>query len=255
MLIVGPDPNAARTARWLGHRAQIITVIPSADAPAWDAFSRGVRDRLGPGEVLLCSGSLPPGAPRSGYAQLARAARHTGSETVIDAAGSVLEATLEAGEGVVTPNLAEAEALLHGARSEPVHGSADARDRALDAANRLIRRGAWRAVVTAGGGGAAYAQQGPRVPGGWVAARPVEVRNPLGAGDAFAAALALCLGQGTSLEAAVVFGVEVAGDHVAGRGADDRVRRVRFGGSDSARRSRRNHDAPPAPPDEVPEPA
>jgi sugar/nucleoside kinase (ribokinase family) len=174
---------------------------------------------------------------------------------VIDAAGSVLEATLEAGEGVVTPNLAEAEALLHSPHSEPLHGDADARDRALDAANGLIRRGAWRAVVTAGGAGAAYAQQGPGVPGGWVPARPVEVRNPVGAGDAFAAAMALCLGQGTSLEAAVVFGVEVAGDHVAGRGAEDRVRLTRVGGSDSGRRSRRPHAPPIAHPDEVPEPA
>jgi fructose-1-phosphate kinase PfkB-like protein len=45
------------------------------DAREWEAFLRLARGRVRDGELLLCSGSLPPGAPADGYAYLARQAR------------------------------------------------------------------------------------------------------------------------------------------------------------------------------------
>lgn len=186
---------------------------PTVAAHEWEAFLRLAGDRLRAGQILLCSGSLPPGAPGDGYAYLAREARHAGSHCLIDAAGEVLAATLEAGEGIVVPNLAEAEALLDGPRPEAVHPE-DAPERARDAANRLLRRGAHAAIVTAGGAGAAYAEQGRSGRRGWVPAPEVAARNPIGAGDAFAAGLGLRLESGAPLDEAVAFGVAVAAAHV-----------------------------------------
>jgi fructose-1-phosphate kinase PfkB-like protein len=133
-----------------------------------------------------------------------------GSAYVIDAAGEVLAAALDAGEGLVVPNLTEAETVIHGPRPEAVDPH-DAPERAVEAVNHLLRLGAHRAIVTAG---AAYAEQGPHAPRGWVSAPDVAARNPIGAGDAFAAGLGLRLESGARLDDAVMFGAAVASAHV-----------------------------------------
>ena len=147
--------------------------------------------------ILVCSGSLPPGAPLDGYARLASLARACGILAVVDVAGAALGAAVDAGADVVVPNLGEAEALLEGASEESVNAGVEARARALRAAAALVRRGARTAVVTAADAGAALAQMvgEPR----WLNAPTVRVVNPIGAGDAFAAGLAAALARGEDL--------------------------------------------------------
>jgi 1-phosphofructokinase family hexose kinase len=199
----------------LGRMSVLTEPGPAVDAREWEAFVRLATSRMRREHVLLCSGSLPPGAPADGYASLAYQARHAGSSCVIDVAGEALAATLESGQGLVTPNLAEAESLLYGPRLQAVDSEEDRPERAQQAANQLLLNGAFRAVVTAGKAGAAYAQQGPRGPRGWVHAPLVEARTPIGAGDAFACALALRLEASVPLDEATRFAVAVAAAHVA----------------------------------------
>jgi 1-phosphofructokinase family hexose kinase len=187
---------------------------PTVDAHEWEAFTKLAAGRLRRGEVLLCSGSLPPGAPVDGYAYLAREARHMGCRCVVDAAGRPLEAILETGEGILTPNLAEAESVLYGPRAQVVHADDDPPERAREAADALLHRGATNVVVTAGKAGAAYAEQGPRGRRGWVAAPEVETQSPIGAGDAFAAGLGFRLEHGAARDQAVAYAVAVAAAHV-----------------------------------------
>ena len=193
---------------------------PAVDARDWEAYSRLVVARLRRGHVLLCSGSLPPGAPVDGYAYLARRARHAGSPSVVDVAGDALAATIESGEGIVTPNLAEAESYLDGPRAQPVDGRGEAPERAQEAVHALLRRGAFRAVVTAGRAGAAFAELGPFGKRGWAPAPVVDTRNPIGAGDAFAAGLGLWLEGGAALDEAAAFAVAVAAAHVESPGGE-----------------------------------
>ena len=96
-------------------------------------------------------------------------ARGLGALAVVDVGGAQLAAALAAGADVVTPNLAEAEGLLHGRADETVEAGDPAvvRERALAAARALVQRGARRAVVTAAAAGAAVADGG----GGVVARR------------------------------------------------------------------------------------
>lgn len=187
---------------------------PEVSAREWEAFAKLAENRLQPGEVLLCSGSLPPGAPRDGYAKLARQARHAGSRAIIDVAGEALAHAIEEREGLVVPNVAEAEIFLYGPREQAVHAEDDPPERALDAANELLRRGAPRAVVTAGAAGAAYAEQGPTGLRGWVEAPRVKAVNPIGAGDAFTATLGLRIEAGAPLDEAVRFACATAAAHV-----------------------------------------
>jgi len=191
------------------------------DSRAWEGISRLALRGLGQARLLVCSGSLPPGAPTDGYARLARQARHLGSSCIVDAAGEALAAVLDAGEGLVVPNLAEAEAILFGPRPEPVHPE-DAPERARGAATELLKKGAHRVVITAGSAGAAFAEQGAHTRTGWVDAKAVQVIDPVGAGDAFSAGLAVQIEGGAALGEAVEFAVSVASSYLAESGRRSR---------------------------------
>jgi sugar/nucleoside kinase (ribokinase family) len=110
------------------------------------------------------------------------------------------------GAAVVAPNLAEAEtALGRPGGGEDVEAAPDARERALESARDLVGAGAAGAVVTAAAAGAAFAAADGSA--GWLAAPQVSVRNPIGAGDAFTAALAARLAEGAQLGAAAAYAV------------------------------------------------
>ena len=178
---------------------------PPVSGADWPAYERAIAERLEGAGALVCSGSLPPGAPDGGYARLAALARAATWACVVDAGGAVLREAVASG-AVVAPNLGEAESVLAGEQlGESVAAASDARERALAAARGLVEQGAAAAVVTAAGAGAAFADSAGGE--GSVAAPPVIVRNPIGAGDAFTAALAGGLADGAPLGRAVQLGV------------------------------------------------
>lgn len=166
-----------------------VTVLnepgPDVAADDWRRFERAVDEELRTGghPTLVCSGSLPPGAPVDAYGRLTNIAHRAGARSVVDAATDVLAATLPHGPDYVTPNLAEAEAALGVAEGEPVEErDPHVQERSAAAVRALCAAGARRAVVTAGAAGAAFGDvEAVR----WVPGIPVQVRNPIGAGDSF----------------------------------------------------------------------
>jgi 1-phosphofructokinase family hexose kinase len=191
------EPRSTAVVHECGGRVTVVNEPgPPIDAAAWDAFRAAARTMLHDHSVLVCSGSLPPGAPEDGYARLGALA----DRWVLDTAGSALAAALAAGPDVVKVNAAEVEAALHGRGGAAVEAGEDAPARARRAAADLLAAGARAAVGTAGGAGVAFATPGVA---GFLAAPRVTVRNPIGAGDAFTAALAGALERGLGLEDAV----------------------------------------------------
>jgi fructose-1-phosphate kinase PfkB-like protein len=181
---------------------------PEIGAADWARYEAAVREGLAGHRVLICSGSVPPGAPADAYARLAALGRALGAVALVDGAGPLVAAALAAAPDLVTPNLAEAEAALGtGDGSEPVDVPPDARPRAEAAAVALRAGGARAALVTAAAAGAALA-----APDGvtWLPAPAVTVRNPIGAGDALVAGLAAALERGTALLGATRAGIAAA---------------------------------------------
>jgi len=180
---------------------------PALGPEDWAAYEGALAVALEAHGVLVCSGSVPPAAPRDAYGRLTTLARAAGRRALVDAAGETLAAALPARPDVITPNLAEAEGVLGrgGAGAEAVDAAPDARPRALAAAEALLERGPRAAVVTAAGAGAAVAAAG--VAPAWLPAPAVRVRNPIGAGDAFLAGLAAALERGERLVDAARAGV------------------------------------------------
>jgi 1-phosphofructokinase family hexose kinase len=204
---------------------------PSLAAGDWAAFEAVIEAALPDHGVLVCSGSLPPGAPEDGYALLTALARRAGRRCVVDASGPALGAALRASPDVVVPNLGEAEGVLFGRVDEAVDAAPDARPRALQAARDLVARGVHAAVVTAAAAGAAVFVDGEAV---WVDAPRVRVVNPIGAGDVFTAVFAAALERGAGLVDAVTEGVAAASAAVehptAGRFEPRRMRELLGGG-------------------------
>jgi 1-phosphofructokinase family hexose kinase len=182
---------------------------PRVDERRWIDYENAVRGRLTARSVLVCSGSVPPGAPEDAYGRLVEIARGAGARAIVVAAGSTLLRALDAAPDLVTPNLSEAEGALGLALGgASVESGADARPRALAAADALLRQGAGAAVVTADAAGAALAADGRR---DWIAApRVAEVRNPIGAGDVLLSALAAAWERGEELRDATRAGVAAA---------------------------------------------
>jgi 1-phosphofructokinase len=130
-------------------------------------------------EVMIFSGSLPPGAPPETFAELIRIASALGAKCVLDTAGLALKYGLEAKPVLLKPNRAEVEELLQ----EPLR----TRRELAEAARKLLAMGAGEVVISVGADGA-LAAAGQDL----LAARPPKVapRSSVGAGDAMVAALA-----------------------------------------------------------------
>ena len=157
--------------------------------------------------VLVCSGSVPPGAPPDAYGRLVELAARSRAAAIVDARRGSARRRAASGPDVVCPNLAEAEGLLHGRADETVEAGdpGEVRARAARGGGRArpargTRRGRHRRRGGCGGGGRATTVS-------WHAGRAVTVRNPIGAGDALVGGLAAALERGEPLEDAVAAGM------------------------------------------------
>ena len=181
----------------VGETRRTVTVVSRADGDAtvlnepgpqqsgqsWLALTDHVAQllaRTGAGPLVL-SGSLPPGAPMDGYAQLVEIGRRAGSIVVLDADGDALLSALAAGPDLVKPNRVELEHATGVA--DPAGGVAALRE-----------LGARDVVVSCGAEGLRwYAGTGTTVAAGL---RSALAGNPTGAGDAAVAAIAAGLAAG-----------------------------------------------------------
>ena len=208
-----PVAGELRSAFIIHERDGRATVLnepgPELAENEWLAYEAKAGEALGEHAVVACGGSLPPGAPDGAYARIVAMARERGRPSVVDAGGQVLLRALDEAPDIVCPNLAEAEAVLFGATNEAVDAPLDARERAVAAARELVGGGARTAVVTAASAGAAVAEAAGRDVQ-WVAAPRVNVANPMGAGDAFAAGLAAAIARDLPPAEAARFAVAVA---------------------------------------------
>ncbi len=146
----------------------------------WAALRERYEALLGHGRIdaVILAGSVPPGVPVDGYAQLVTAARQAGVPVLLDADGEALARGVEAGPDIVKIN----EAELRG-----VHDH----EHLVEASRELQRHGAHAVVISQGADGlTALTEDGTELH-----ATPPEalIGNPTGAGDAASAALIIGL--------------------------------------------------------------
>jgi len=201
--------------RSTGRLTEFYEPGPAIAPETWAAFETAFAGQLGRGDVaaVVCSGSLPPGAPVDGYARIARIARLAEGPlggpvaVIVDSHGPALEAVLAEHPTLVKVNAAEAIQATAGdahAGDDPVaddpadddRAAAHGPGRAIRAARALLARGAGQAVVTLGSDGA-VASEGTAA---WrLRSRAGHGAYPVGSGDAFIAGLTVALVDGTAL--------------------------------------------------------
>jgi len=179
-----------------GHQFRFGMPGPEVTPAEWNCLLSLVREWEPTPRFVVASGSLPPGVPADGFAQLARIVTKRGGKLVLDASGSALLNGVGAGIYLVKPNLREL-AELFGAKLDH-EGEVKA------AARSIIQRG-WSevVVVSLGAAGALLvtASGCERI-----LAPIVPARSRVGAGDSMVGGIVFALDRGASLCEAVHFG-------------------------------------------------
>jgi tagatose 6-phosphate kinase len=171
---------------------------PRISAQEWAWLADTVRCHRP--DVLVCSGSLPPGAPPDGYARLL-----TAEKSILDASGDALLTGLAARPSVVKPNFAELAEVT--GLSDP--GAAAAELRKAGAGAVVVSLGA-DGMLAVTGGGTWHAEPSAPLTG-----------NSTGAGDAAVAGIALGLRAGESWPDILRRAVALSGAAVLGPLAGD----------------------------------
>jgi 1-phosphofructokinase family hexose kinase len=167
-----------------GALTEVNEAGPTISAGEWDVFVAMVAELVREeGGLLSMSGSLPPGAPVHGVAELTALAARSGSRAIVDVAGDPLLPALEARPWLVKLNAREASDALG-----RLGRDADTRREGL--ASLLAERADVPTIVTLGSDGAVWASpEGP--PALHVTLSVADGRYPVGSGDAFLAGFAV----------------------------------------------------------------
>lgn len=180
-----------------GAEFRFVMPGPLLSEAEWQACLRWLEAADHFPDLLVASGSLPPGVPPGFDAHLARVCRERGARLVLDTSGPALAAALAEGVYLFKPNLRELAELTGRSLDTPEQWQAAARE--------LVTQGRAEVVaLTLGHLGAVLATR----EGVWAApALDIPVASAVGAGDSFVAGMVWGLQQQWALPEAFAWGI------------------------------------------------
>ena len=186
---------------------QFRFVMPGA--PLTEAELSACHDRVAEAgaDLIVASGSLPPGTDDETYARLVRDC--DGTRVIVDTSGPPLRAAVDAGAWLVKPNLRELADLV----GRDLEDDADVEA----AARELLGGGTQAVVVSMGAGGALLVTEDDRYQ---VRSPTVPIRSRVGAGDSSVAGIGTAVLRGYDLRDAVRHGVAAGAAAVMTEGSD-----------------------------------
>lgn len=186
------------------HRGR-STVInepgPLVTAEQGETLLAKLAEDCKPGDLVVCTGSLPRGLPVSFHADAVQRVQARGARAAVDSSGLPLAAAVEHRPWLVKPNLAEFRELT---------GLPLAPDRPGDliaAMRALIDRGVRQVILTLGADGLLFADGEQTLQ---VLPPRIAVRNPTGSGDTFLAGFVMAQAQGADVLTALRAGTAAA---------------------------------------------
>ena len=205
-VLTGAEPRVCVSVAGVGQElTEFYEGAPPLAPFEWAALAEAVRAAATGASWVTLSGSIPPGAPADGAAQLLQAARAAGAQVALDGRDDDLRAGMRAEPDLVKVNEQEARDLLGGA--------ADA---------RALRPRDGVACITRGAEGLELAAEGLFLR----AAPPIQGRYPVGCGDVTLGALVTARDAGADWREVVAFavGAGAASAEVPGAGLLDPAR-------------------------------
>lgn len=191
----------------------LLRFIPEGAAlaePEWRALLDAIETLRPTPEIIVASGTLPPGVPEDFFGRLSTVAARLGSRLIVDTSGMALRHAVGPGTFLLKPNLAEFRALA---------GSQAFSDFFLEGAARaLVSAGKAKTVVLSMGAGGALcvSESGARR----FRAPVVKVESRFGAGDSMVAGIVSGLLRGLVLEEAVLYGIAAGSAAVMNPGTE-----------------------------------
>jgi 6-phosphofructokinase 2 len=179
-----------------GQQYRFVMPGPTFTETEWSGARQRIAEMVLP-ELVVASGSLPPGVPGDFYAQIAGFVRERGSRFILDTSGAALSEAVRAGVFLIKPSLRELRIFA----GSDLEGEAE-QEKAASAI--VASGGAEVVVVSLGAAGALVAS-----PAGCERLRSptVPVGSKVGAGDSMVAGIVLGLARDYSLRDAVRFGI------------------------------------------------
>ncbi len=191
------DPFTGRTTR-------ILEPGPEVKLPDIRAFQKRFSYLLNSCQVVVFSGSCARGFKEDVYQGLIREARDKGVRAVLDSSGKFLSLGLKAGPDCVKPNRQEAEDIL----GRSLRSRADLKD-----ALAILNRG--RVVLLSLGEEGLAATDGKKA---WLVSPPaVNIRNPVGCGDALVAGFLFAESHGYEFSERLCYAVAAGTAHALRR--------------------------------------
>lgn len=174
-------------------------VLPGAELNdgEWQACLAALARADPPPDLVVASGSLPPGVPEDFYGRVARMAKDLKAKTIVDTSGPPLKAALKEGVYLIKPNLREFQELVGGPLVDQAAW--------ISAGRALIDRGEVELIaLTLGHRGALLIARDEALLADGLPIKPASV---VGAGDSFTGAMTWSLAAGHTSEQALKFGV------------------------------------------------
>jgi tagatose 6-phosphate kinase len=171
---------------------------PTVTEDEWKGFENHLCGLLGQTRCVVVAGSLPPGAPEEALAHVVASAHERDVAAIVDARGGPLRAAL--GEAPLVAKLNRSEL------SQTVGRPCDSDRDVVEGARELQELGARKVIVTLGADGA-IALDGRDV---WRVTHSAQTGNPIGAGDAFTAGVAVTLADARPFREALGEGAAAA---------------------------------------------
>lgn len=180
-----------------GAEFRFVMPGPHLSETEWQGALRHVQGLHPFPDIVVASGSLPPGAPVDFYARLARLCRTRGARMVLDTSGPALAAALAEGVYLFKPNLKELAELAGRPLETADQWQAAARQLVIDGKAEVV-------ALTLGHLGALLVTREAM----WIAPPlDVPVASAVGAGDSFVGALVWGLQRQLPLEQAFGWGI------------------------------------------------
>ncbi|MCB2017153.1 MAG: 1-phosphofructokinase family hexose kinase [Hydrogenophaga sp.] len=180
-----------------GAEFRFVMPGPHLSEAEWTACLEHLQGLSDFPDLIVASGSLPPGVPSDFYARVARLCRQRGGKLLLDASGPALAEALAEGVFLFKPNLKELGQLVGRTLDTPAQWQA--------AAQQLVDQGKTEVVaLTLGHLGALLVTADAQ----WFSP-PLEmtVSSAVGAGDSFVGGLVWAWQQGMPWDQAFAWGV------------------------------------------------
>lgn len=190
-----------------GEQYRFVFPGPEIEEDEWKRVLKGVEDEISSYDIVVASGSLPPGVPSDFYSRLGKIVLDENKSYVLDTSGNTLLEGIQNGATFIKPNEEEFEALAEKTNSKTHE----------DLVQKLFSFGVENIIHTKGKDGTyLYNQAGTKE----FTLPEIEVNSSIGAGDSFVGGLVAGLVEGKSIEDSICYGIAAASSTLKTPGTD-----------------------------------